>query len=430
MTTKTVKAEPKERQQQNGQAKKLPDGWRWVKLGDVADFKNGINFTSDQKGQGLLTVDVLNMYSDDLFIRTNDLYRVDIEPSKDYFLKPDDVLFVRSSVKREGVGWTALCPDLQEPTTFCGFIIRARLTTPELVPEFLAHYCRATFVREELISKSGTGTITNISQSQLKTLDVPLPPLDEQKRIVGILSDRLTTIETARQATAAQLEAAEALPAAYLRQVFDSPEAQTWETKPLDECLVHIQAGKSVNCVEVPASLDEWGVLKVSAVSWQKFDPTANKVLPPDFVPSPDHEVKPGDLLISRANTTELVGAVVLVRETRPRLMLSDKTLRLDTKPQKVVKEYLEVVLRERQARAFIEENATGTSDSMKNISQKLIRKVPVLLPPLETQKSIARSIQEREPSIEKMRKSLQDQLDTINALPASLLRQAFNGQL
>jgi type I restriction enzyme S subunit len=110
--------------------------------------------------------------------------------------------------------------------------------------------------------------------------------------------------------------------------------------------------------------------------------------------------------------------------------MLSDKTLRLDTKPQKAVKEYLEVVLRERQARAFIEENATGTSDSMKNISQKLICNIPVLLPPVETQKRIARDIQDREPNIEKIQQSIQDQLTTINALPAALLRQAFNGEL
>lgn len=165
--------------------------WKRKPLGDVADFKNGINFTSDQKGKGLLTVDVLNMYSDNLFIRINDLYRVDIEASEDYLLKPDDILFVRSSVKQEGVGWTALCPDLQEPMTFCGFIIRTRLTTYELIPEFLAHYCRTSFVREELISKSGTGTITNISQTQLKTLTVPLPSLDDQKRIVQALNEKV-----------------------------------------------------------------------------------------------------------------------------------------------------------------------------------------------------------------------------------------------
>ncbi|MFN6308243.1 MAG: hypothetical protein ACK4XH_15730, partial [Microcystis sp.] len=54
--------------------RQLPDGWQWVKLGDVADLKNGINFTSNQKGSGILTVDVLNMYPNGIYLEVNDLY--------------------------------------------------------------------------------------------------------------------------------------------------------------------------------------------------------------------------------------------------------------------------------------------------------------------------------------------------------------------
>jgi type I restriction enzyme S subunit len=197
------------------------EGWRSVKLGDVADFKNGINFTGDQKGRGILTVDVLNMYSDNLFIRTDELYRIDIEPKEDYLLQQNDILFVRSSVKREGVGWTSLCPFMPEPMSFCGFIIRVRIIVEELLPEFVTHYCRSPFVREQLISKSGTGTITNISQLQLKTLSVPLPPIAKQKEIVTTLNDRFATIETIRKAIEDQLEAINALPATLLRQAFN-----------------------------------------------------------------------------------------------------------------------------------------------------------------------------------------------------------------
>ena len=197
------------------------EGWRSVQLADVADFKNGINFTGDQKGRGILTVDVLNMYSDNLFIRTDELYRIDIEPKEDYLLQQNDILFVRSSVKREGVGWTSLCPFMPEPMSFCGFIIRVRIIVEELLPEFVTHYCRSPFVREQLISKSGTGTITNISQLQLKTLSVPLPPIAKQKEIVTTLNDRFATIETIRKAIEDQLEAINALPATLLRQAFN-----------------------------------------------------------------------------------------------------------------------------------------------------------------------------------------------------------------
>ena len=409
---------------------KLPKGWKWFSLGKICEFRNGINFTSSQKGRGLLTVDVLNMYSDSLHISMADLYRVDVSSKNENLLQKNDILFVRSSVKQEGVGWATLFPGYSEQVSFCGFLIRARLTTKEIDPSFLIYYLRSDSVRNWIISRSTRGTITNISQDGLQALSIPVPPISEQKRIVGILNDRLTAIDKAHTATETQLKAAKALPAAYLRQVFDSAEAQKWKIKRLGDVLEDIVAGKSLKCDERPARLDEWGVLKVSAVSWGKFKPEQNKVLPEYFIPLSEHEVKAGDLLISRANTTELVGAVVLVEEgTRSLLMLSDKTLRLIPTTQ-ADKGYLELALRERMAREYIEEHGTGTSDSMKNISQETIRNIPILLPPISKQIEIAEAQGKRQPEIERVIQILQSQLNTINQLPAATLRQAFNGEL
>ncbi len=74
-----------------------------------------------------------------------------------------------------------------------------------------------------------------------------------------------------------------------------------------------------------PRSRTDWGVLKVSAVSWGVFEPDENKALPPGMASRPDSEVKAGDFLLSRANTEELVARSVVVEQTPPRLMMSDK---------------------------------------------------------------------------------------------------------
>lgn len=93
----------------NGEIRGLPQGWRWIELEEISDFKNGINFKKEQKGgQGILTVDVLNMYSQGITVILDKLYRVDIRVDQERILKYGDILFVRSSVKREGVGWAAL----------------------------------------------------------------------------------------------------------------------------------------------------------------------------------------------------------------------------------------------------------------------------------------------------------------------------------
>jgi type I restriction enzyme, S subunit len=139
-----------------------------------------------------------------------------------------------------------------------------------------------------------------------------------------------------------------------------------------------------------PALATEFGVLKISAVSWGRFQPSENKALLPGDRPTPRELIRKGDLLISRANTTELVGAPVLVDRDHDNLMLPDKILRLKYNESIIDPRYLLYSLRTRLARAYIEEQATGTSDSMRNLSQPKLSSIPLLLAPLSEQKRIA----------------------------------------
>ena len=165
----------------------IPESWEVVKLGDKAELKNGINFKKEQKGQGILTVDVLNMYSDGIYLSTDNLYRVDRKIKDRDLLKANDILFVRSSLKQEGVAWTSLFGEHSEPVTFCGFLIRARLTTPEIDSEFLTNYFRTPFARKFLVSKSARLAITNVSQAILNNCPIALPAFYEQRKIAEIL---------------------------------------------------------------------------------------------------------------------------------------------------------------------------------------------------------------------------------------------------
>ncbi len=180
----------------------IPEEWEVVKLAEIAEFKNGINFTKELKGsRGVLTIDVLNMYGQSIYVDLSQLYRVNIDLKKEYFLIPGDILFVRSSLKREGVGWASLFGKWNEPVTYAGFIIRARLKRSDILPEFLTYFLRSGVARRELISSGGQVAITNISQDQLGFLDIPLPPLSEQQKIAEILStvDKKIVCETERK---------------------------------------------------------------------------------------------------------------------------------------------------------------------------------------------------------------------------------------
>ena len=137
----------------------LPNDWESMKLKDVASFKNGLNFSKDKVGRGLQVVDVLNMYGAGIGIDNSSLYRVNINVADDYLLRENDILFVRSSLKREGVGWSAIFNGDIEPMSFCGFLIRARLKTSKLLPLFIAYYLRSPIARQKTIALSSAQVI-------------------------------------------------------------------------------------------------------------------------------------------------------------------------------------------------------------------------------------------------------------------------------
>ncbi len=164
----------------------------------------------------------------------------------------------------------------------------------------------------------------------------------------------------------------------------------TWTHAKLGDLITGFETGRNFRASGSPAGDGEIGVLKISAVTWGEFRPQENKALLPGDKPLEHETVRSGDLLISRANTTELVGAPVLVETNYPNLMLPDKILRVLYDPRVVDPRYLLHALRSRKARSHLEAQATGTSDSMRNLSQPKLRETPIALAPLPEQRRIA----------------------------------------
>ena len=167
-----------------------------------------------------------------------------------------------------------------------------------------------------------------------------------------------------------------------------------WRATQLRELVVSSGAGWSPSCDARPRSDDEWGVLKVSAVSWGQFRPDENKALPAHLTPRPELQVQPGDFLVSRANTAELVARSVVVEGTPPKLMLSDKIVRLRLSDA-CDPRFIQIANSAPEARRYYARVAGGTSSSMKNVSREQILALPVLLPPLAEQHRIVAKFDE-----------------------------------
>ena len=136
---------------------------------------------------------------------------------------------------------------------------------------------------------------------------VPLPPLREQRRVVAKVEELAAKIEEARRTRAKSAVEVEALLLAARNYFIGDHAAPDWQ--PLCDLIDDIENGWSPACESRPAVNDEWGVLKVGAVSFGFFDPRENKALPLELEPKPEYQIRAGDFLMSRANTTALVGA-------------------------------------------------------------------------------------------------------------------------
>jgi type I restriction enzyme S subunit len=162
-----------------------------------------------------------------------------------------------------------------------------------------------------------------------------------------------------------------------------------WRWVLLEELLVSSESGWSPKCDSEPRYNGEWGVLKVSSVTWGVFKPEENKRLPPSLEPRPYCEVKPGDFMLSRANTADLVARSVIAPDNCPeKLLMSDKIVRLHFLDDKL-KAWVNLVNNSDLAREYYKSKATGTSDSMRNVSRQVIHELPIPLPSMATQKRL-----------------------------------------
>jgi type I restriction enzyme S subunit len=233
---------------------------------------------------------------------------------------------------------------------------------------FLMHQLRALDLRR----LDSSTAVPSLRRHDLESQRLVIPPVDEQRRVVDILEDHLSRLNAADEWLGRSRIRAKTLEGAVLDSVIGVGD----ERCLLGELLSGVEAGRSFGGSAAPAGPGEWGIIKVSAMTWGAFRPEENKAVPETNI-DPRFEIRPGDVLVSRANTTAYVGASVLVKSTPSRLLLSDKSLRLILR-EDVDPEWLVFALTAPRVRRQISARATGTKDSMRNISQAGLRSVEV----------------------------------------------------
>jgi len=183
---------------------------------DNGIFKRRIDF-----GIGVPIINVADLYRG-LAVDLTKVERVNasVREMERYAVEAGDLFFCRSSLKREGVGWCCYVREVDEPTVFDCHVMRVRLNRSRAQPEFVAHYWLHPDVRAEVIGKSKTATMTTMSQGDLASVKIPVPPVQAQARIASILREQHRGVSQLQTSIQLRLNTINQLPAALLRRAF------------------------------------------------------------------------------------------------------------------------------------------------------------------------------------------------------------------
>jgi type I restriction enzyme S subunit len=307
-------------------------------------------------------------------------------------------------------------PGLDGATASTGFtVLRAG---HDLDGRYLFHWVQSPAFIGDMVRKATGASYPAVSDRIIRGSQIPTPPLPEQRRIAAIL-DHADALRAKRRQVLAHFDS---LAQSIFREMFGDPD-ESMESVDFGS-VANLAGGRNLVAAD-SASQTPYRVLKISAVTTGQFKPHESKPLPSDYTPPTDHLVRAGDLLMSRANTTELVGAVAYVSTTPPNLALPDKVWRFQWKGD-AEPIFYQALFSTPAIRRRISRLSSGTGGSMKNVSKAKLETMPLPRVAVERQRDFVSRAQR----VAEQRGLLGSATVAENKLFASLQSRAFRGEL
>ena len=297
----------------------------------------------------------------------------------------------------------------------------------KVLPKYLFYLLYNNYHNNRILSfqNNTTGIINLQLERYLDSNILYDSEIENQNKIVAIL-DKAKLILNKREETVHKYD--ELFRAIFL-SMFGNPmeRPNKWTTDSINKCLIGIKAGRSYageNKKELEE--DELGVLKVSAVTKGVFNPKEYKAVKKSSILSSVIYPQKGDLLFSRANTLELVGATCIVGEDYKNLFLPDKIWKIDIDETIIKKVFLHYVLQNKDVKKTFLSIATGSTGSMLNISMEKFKSIIIPYPPIDLQNKFESCYLK----YVEIKKKLEHSTLYLNKLINSISQLAFRGEL
>lgn len=352
------------------------------------------------------------------FIRGNNMVDGDISDDEMYYITPEKhAILLKGHVKagdvlittRGNIGQVAIVPERHEDSNINAQIVLLRTNPESLYNRYLLWALQSHRANEQYIALQTGTALKQLPVGKLEKLSIKVADIDEQHDIANTLDKVYEVIKERRK----ELMLLDDLIKARFVELFGDLKPTTTIARYISE----LRGGKSLAGTEECKNK----VLKTGAATFGWFDPEQHKYLPTDYEPLPEHKVETGDVIISRMNTPELVGACSYVFEAPEDMYYPDRLWKVipqaETNPI-----FLWQLLWDREIRRQIKEKSGGTSGTMHNISKPKLLEIKCIDAPIELQEQFADFVKQ----VDKSKVAVQKSLDETQQLFDSLMQKYF----
>jgi len=396
---------------------KLPEGWRWVSLGEVAEVIMGKSPPSSSYNRDGIGLPFFQGKGD--FGEIHPTPRVWCTDAKQIAEAGDILISVRAPV-----GPT----NLAESKCSIGRALAALRVGSGIERFWLLLYLRS--IDDQLATSCSRSTFNAITKKELISLLIPLPPLSEQRRIVARIEELMSRVREARRLREEARRDAERLWQSVLAQTFPRPGSDLphgWRWVRLGEVALAIQSGfafrkKNAQAGDIlqlrPYNIGEDGELHLEQ---QFFVP--RQAIPVNWSP-----LEPGDVLFNNTNSVELVGKTAVVRESRE-AAFSNHITRIGVRPEVCEGKWLTLTLNALWRRGFFAERCNRWIGQA-GYNTEALRETFIPLPPFSEQRRIVTYLEAVQGRIRSL-KAAQEQTEAhLKQLERAILERAFRGEL
>jgi type I restriction enzyme S subunit len=405
----------------------LPERWEVKSLADIGSFYRGVSYKKPQLldgyREGCITLLRANNIQNGLFLE-NCQYLPSGFVKNEKLTKKGDVLIAMSSGSKNLVGKNVILPSLSN-YSFGAFCSVFRLDEVEQ-SSFVSLYFQSHYYKEIISNLFRGAGINNLRTSDLEGVYIPIPPLEEQKRIVAKIDALFVKIDKAISLTEESLKQAKNLLPSVLKEIFEKGKADGWEEKKFGELFKDISSGfacskrfeKDGGYVHLRThNISTNGVLnfdKIIEIEKSKVNIRSSKIFK-------------GDVIFNNTNSTELVGKTSYVDRDYDYGYSNHLTV-IKTAEESEGK-YLTYFLNHLQFTGYfmrICKKWIGQS----GINTSMLKDLDYCYPPLEQQKKLVSILDGISNQSIKTQSKFEEQLSYLRLLKSSILSKAFKGEL